>query len=73
MGELKDHHIRMMSPLSTGLIEELSILFTFLSFFFLRFIYYLFLATSGLSCGTQDLLLRHVGFSLVVACGFSLL
>ena len=30
------------------------------------------LAVSGLSCGTQDLSLWHMGFSLVVACGFSL-
>ena len=44
---------------------------------FLRFIYYLFLAVSGLSCGTQefhwgmrDLSLRRAGFSLVVACSF---
>ena len=51
--------------------------------FFLRFIYYLFiylfLAASGLSCRTWDLRwgmqylpLRRTGFSLVVACGFSL-
>ena len=26
----------------------------------------------GLSCGTQDLSLQRAGFSLVVACGFSL-
>ena len=52
--------------------------------FFFKFI---FMAVSGLSCGTQDLcrgtrdlLLQHEGsslqrvnFSLVVACGFSLL
>ena len=49
--------------------------------FFKRFIYfYLFLTASVLSCGmqdlrwgTRDLSLRHAGFSLVVACGFSLL
>ena len=47
--------------------------------FFKIFIYFLLLAVSGLSCDTQDLccgmpdlLLQHVGFSLVVACGFSL-
>ena len=46
----------------------------------------LFLAASGLSCGTRDIrcgmqdlllwcagsLLQHLDFSLVVACGFSL-
>ena len=37
------------------------------------FYFILFLAALGLSCSTQDLSLRHVGFSLVVACGFSLL
>ena len=35
--------------------------------FFLRFIYYLFLATLGLSCGMRDLLLQHAGFSQGVA------
>ena len=40
-------------------------LFTLL--FFKIFIYLLFLAASGLSCGTWDLLLQHVG-SFVVAC-----
>ena len=44
------------------------------------YLFSLFLAASGLSCGTrdprwgrQDLSLRRVGSSLVVACGFSLL
>ena len=32
------------------------------------YLFYLFLAALGLSCGTRDLLLWHVGFSLVVAC-----
>ena len=48
-------------------------LFSFLFYFFI------YLAASGLSCGTQDLslqctgsLLEREGFSLVVACGFSL-
>ena len=38
--------------------------------FFVNFIYFLFiyfLAASGVSCGTWDLLLGHVGFSLVAA------
>ena len=30
---------------------------------------YLFLAASGLSCGTRDLSLWRTGFSLVVVCG----
>ena len=32
---------------------------------------FIYLATSGLSCGTRDLLLWRVGFSLVVAYGLS--
>ena len=44
-------------------------------FFFFEdlFLINLFLAASGLSCGMWDLSLWHTGFSLVVACGFSLL
>ena len=37
------------------------------------YIFYLFLTASGLSCSTRDLSLWCTGFSLVVACGFSLL
>ena len=46
---------------------------------YIYFIYLLFLAVVGLSCSTRDLSLRradtslqHAGFSLVVACTFSL-
>ena len=35
------------------------------------YIYLLFLAVSGLSCGMRDLSLWHIGFSLVVAQGLS--
>ena len=48
--------------------------------YLLIYLFYLFLAALGLSCGTRDLLLQHTGsllwctgFSLVVARGFSLL
>ena len=46
---------------------------------FYLFIFFIFLAASGLSCGSRDLLLQrmgsslqHAGFSLVEACRFSL-
>ena len=32
--------------------------------------FFCFLAPSGLSCGTWDLLLQRAGFSLVVTCWF---
>ena len=48
-------------------------------FIFFKKYLFIYLAALGLSCGTQDLrcgmwdlLLWHVGFSLVVACSFSL-
>ena len=66
--------------------EQICILFIYFCFFFFfrflkkyLFILFIFLAASGLSCGTQglcwgvqDLLLWCAGFSLVVTCGFSL-
>ena len=45
--------------------------YTYFSFLKILFIYFLFLAASGLSCGTRDLSLCVVRG--VVACGFSLL
>ena len=39
---------------------------------FYLFIYlFIYLAALGLRCGMWDLSLWHVGFSLVVSCGFS--
>ena len=35
----------------------------------LSFLMSIYLTASGLSCGTQDLLLRPTGFTLIVACG----
>ena len=37
---------------------------------FIIYLFNLLLATSGLSCGTRDLLLQRTGFSPVVAAGF---
>ena len=45
-----------------------SLQFFFLSFF-LNIYLCIYLAASGLGCGMRDLLLRHIGFSLVVAHG----
>ena len=39
--------------------------------FFKKYLF-IYLAASGLSCGTRDLPLRRTGFSLFVARGFSL-
>ena len=53
--------------------------FLFIIYLFIYLFYYLFLVASCLSCSTcdlhcvQDLSLPHVGFSLVVVCGFFLL
>ena len=41
-------------------------------YLFCLFIFFIFLAASGLSCGMQDLLFQCAGLSLVVACRFSL-
>ena len=52
----------------TGFLKNI-----YLFYLFILFIYFIYiLAASGLSCGTWDLSLRRAGFSLVVACGFSL-
>ena len=51
---------------STLLLNQLSL------FFFFFFYIFIYLAVSGLCCGRRALLLRHAGFSLVVACGFFL-
>ena len=51
-----------------------NILFYFILFIHCGLFYFIlkFLAVSGLICGTWDLSLRRMGFSLVAACGFSL-
>ena len=53
--------------------------FIFYYLYLFIYLFILFLAVLGLSCGmqdlccgTRDLLLQCAGFSLVVACGFSL-
>ena len=54
----------IISKILDGYFFKIDLLFIYL--------FYLFLAASGLSCGTQYLSLRRTGFSLVVACGSSL-
>ena len=56
--------INLFMPVST-----LSVYYTFLSHAYLFYIFFLYLAVPGLSCGTQDLQssLQHVG-CLVVTC-----
>ena len=49
-------------------VEALSFFGFFLKIYY--YLFYLFLAASSLSCGTQASLLRCAGFSLVVVCGF---
>ena len=56
----------LMPPYCEALLENSN----FQILFFLIFIYLLFLAVLGLSCGTQDLQLWHAG-SVVVALGLS--
>ena len=54
-------------------VSSLMCVWVFLKDLFIYYLFYLFLAVLGLSCGMRDLLLQCVGFSLVVVYGFSLL